>query len=57
MNTLGNMPYESRTILNTHSSEYDEYRGFKIDATKMNDAQTAKMYESSKVRKYFDNEL
>ena len=57
MNTLGDMPYESRNILDTHNSAYDEFRGFSIDRSKMNDASTAKMYQDSKVRKYFDNEL
>ncbi len=57
MNTLGDMPYESRDILDTHNPNYDEYRGFSIDRSKMNDAETAKMYTNSKVRKYFDNEL
>lgn len=57
MNTKGNMPYESRNILDTHNPIYDEYRGFGIDKSKMNDASTAKMYKDSKVRKYFENEL
>ncbi len=57
MATKGNLPYESRNILDTHNPIYDEYRGFGIDKSKMNDASTAKMYKDSKVRKYFENEL